>query len=76
MIKSIQEVKEDFSSAGISIAEWARDIRGPISCTIDFWCGLIHLSIMLLNKPLEVGLCNKAVDRSNFFVIVLFVKYS
>ena len=25
MIKSIQEVKEDFSSAGISIAEWARD---------------------------------------------------
>lgn len=25
MIKSIQKVKEDFSSAGISIAEWARD---------------------------------------------------
>lgn len=25
MIKSIQEVKEDFSSSGISIAEWARD---------------------------------------------------
>ena len=25
MIKSIQEVKDDFSAAGISIAEWARD---------------------------------------------------
>ena len=25
-----------------------------------FWCRLIHLKIILWNKPLEIGLCNKA----------------
>ncbi|MCF4781789.1 hypothetical protein L1Y58_17820, partial [Acinetobacter baumannii] len=30
-----------------------------------FWCRLIHLKIILWNKPLEIGLCNKAVLISN-----------
>ncbi|MCG5792536.1 hypothetical protein MEP47_18175, partial [Acinetobacter baumannii] len=29
-------------------------------CAINFWCRLIHLKIILWNKPLEIGLCNKA----------------
>ncbi|MCZ3182388.1 LysE family translocator, partial [Acinetobacter baumannii] len=33
---------------------------GPIGCTVDFRCRLIHLKIILWNKPLEIGLCNKA----------------
>ncbi|MEQ1151197.1 hypothetical protein ABLT74_14005, partial [Acinetobacter johnsonii] len=40
-------------------------IRRPIGCTIDFRCGLIHLRIILWNKPLEIGLCNKAGDMTN-----------
>ncbi|MDU5774067.1 MAG: hypothetical protein E6Z89_17930, partial [Acinetobacter sp.] len=32
----------------------------PIGCAINFWCRLIHLKIILWNKPLEIGLCNKA----------------
>ncbi|MFX4856144.1 substrate-binding domain-containing protein, partial [Acinetobacter baumannii] len=28
-----------------------------------FWCRLIHLKIILWNKPLEIGLCNKAVTH-------------
>ncbi|MFX5414226.1 glutathione binding-like protein, partial [Acinetobacter baumannii] len=27
-----------------------------------FWCRLIHLKIILWNKPLEIGLCNKAEE--------------
>ncbi|MFX5115552.1 hypothetical protein ABTC44_17305, partial [Acinetobacter baumannii] len=27
------------------------------------WCRLIHLKIILWNKPLEIGLCNKALDE-------------
>ncbi|MDV5587845.1 hypothetical protein QM180_11775, partial [Acinetobacter nosocomialis] len=33
-----------------------------IGCAINFWCRLIHLKIILWNKPLEIGLCNKAVS--------------
>ncbi|MCZ3286772.1 hypothetical protein NYZ58_17350, partial [Acinetobacter baumannii] len=36
----------------------------PIGCAINFWCRLIHLKIILWNKPLEIGLCNKA-DQSH-----------
>ncbi|RDF70654.1 hypothetical protein DV997_08240, partial [Acinetobacter baumannii] len=35
-------------------------VCGPIGCTVDFRCRLIHLKIILWNKPLEIGLCNKA----------------
>ena len=35
-------------------------ICGPIGCAVDFSCGLIHLKIILLKKPLQIGLCNKA----------------
>ncbi|MFX7348250.1 hypothetical protein ABTI94_18780, partial [Acinetobacter baumannii] len=30
-----------------------------------FWCRLIHLKIILWNKPLEIGLCNKAYYTEN-----------
>ncbi|MGG6610358.1 UNVERIFIED_CONTAM: EAL domain-containing protein, partial [Acinetobacter baumannii] len=33
-----------------------------IGCAINFRCRLIHLKIILWNKPLEIGLCNKAVQ--------------
>ncbi|QDQ52830.1 hypothetical protein E5A71_13300 [Acinetobacter baumannii ATCC 17978] len=36
-------------------------VCGPIGCTVDFRCRLIHLKIILWNKPLEIGLCNKAL---------------
>ncbi|MDM1249204.1 GMC family oxidoreductase N-terminal domain-containing protein [Acinetobacter sp. R933-2] len=31
-------------------------------CTIDFRCWLLHFEIIVLNKPLTVGLCNRAVS--------------
>ncbi|MEW0941859.1 hypothetical protein AB0S70_19710, partial [Acinetobacter baumannii] len=43
---------------------------GPIGCTVDFRCRLIHLKIILWNKPLEIGLCNKAF--TNHFIIYFF----
>ena len=36
-------------------------IRGPIGCTIDFRCRLLHLEIILLKKPSRIALCNKAL---------------
>ena len=33
-----------------------------------FWCRLIHLKIILWNKPLEIGLCNKAI-------LIYIIKY-
>ncbi|MEW7100791.1 hypothetical protein AB2O86_17435, partial [Acinetobacter baumannii] len=38
-------------------------VCGPIGCTVDFRCRLIHLKIILWNKPLETGLCNKAIRK-------------
>ena len=38
-------------------------IRGPIGCTIDFRCRLLHLEIILLKKPSRIALCNKAILR-------------
>ncbi|MFN1793085.1 hypothetical protein ACK13Q_18000, partial [Acinetobacter baumannii] len=38
-------------------------VCGPIGCTVDFRCRLIHLKIILWNKPLEIGLCNKAYQN-------------
>ncbi|MFX5114742.1 hypothetical protein ABTC44_12970, partial [Acinetobacter baumannii] len=37
-------------------------VCGPIGCTVDFRCRLIHFKIILWNKPLEIGLCNKATS--------------
>ncbi|MBQ5177580.1 hypothetical protein C6378_19870, partial [Acinetobacter pittii] len=36
-------------------------ICGPIGCAVDFVCRLLHLKIISLKKPLQIGLCNKAV---------------
>ncbi|MEQ1248292.1 hypothetical protein ABLT93_14025, partial [Acinetobacter soli] len=38
-------------------------ICGPIGCAIDFVCRLLHLKIISLKKPLQIGLCNKASDN-------------
>ena len=35
-------------------------ICGPIGCAVDFMCRLLHLKIISLKKPLQIGLCNKA----------------
>ncbi|MFW1978065.1 hypothetical protein ACG9Y2_01115, partial [Acinetobacter baumannii] len=32
----------------------------PIGCAVDFVCRLLHLKIISLKKPLQIGLCNKA----------------
>ncbi|MQZ38174.1 hypothetical protein F4T96_08250, partial [Acinetobacter nosocomialis] len=37
-------------------------ICGPIGCAVDFVCRLLHLKIISLKKPLQIGLCNKAVS--------------
>ena len=31
------------------------------SCAVDFVCRLLHLEIISLKKPLQIGLCNKAI---------------
>ncbi|WP_218949262.1 MULTISPECIES: hypothetical protein, partial [unclassified Acinetobacter] len=36
-------------------------ICGPIGCAVDFVCRLLHLKIISLKKPLQIGLCNKAI---------------
>ncbi|QBQ15875.1 hypothetical protein AHTJR_06180 [Acinetobacter haemolyticus] len=36
-------------------------ICGPIGCAVDFVCRLLHLKIISLKKPLQIGLCNKAL---------------
>ncbi|MBQ5177293.1 hypothetical protein C6378_18300, partial [Acinetobacter pittii] len=39
---------------------------GPIGCAVDFVCRLLHLKIISLKKPLQIGLCNKAIFNSFF----------
>ncbi|MCB5211122.1 hypothetical protein AB3X05_13340, partial [Acinetobacter baumannii] len=41
-------------------------ICGPIGCAVDFVCRLLHLKIISLKKPLQIGLCNKAVYLTHF----------
>ena len=38
-------------------------ICGPIGCAVDFVCRLLHLKIISLKKPLQIGLCNKAASH-------------
>ncbi|MFW1938798.1 hypothetical protein ACG9XX_16220, partial [Acinetobacter baumannii] len=45
----------------------------PIGCTVDFRGRLIHIEIILLNKLLMLGLCNKAI--SNYEGAVLLVSH-
>ncbi|MFW1995889.1 hypothetical protein ACG904_13190, partial [Acinetobacter guillouiae] len=33
----------------------------PIGCAVDFVCRLLHLKIISLKNPLQIGLCNKAI---------------
>jgi hypothetical protein len=41
-------------------------ICGPIRCTVDFSCWLLHSEIILLNQTLQTALCNKAVFKYFF----------
>ena len=38
-------------------------ICGPIRCTVDFSCWLLHSEIILLNQTLQTALRNKAPYR-------------
>ncbi|MCU4481054.1 hypothetical protein KTI25_02240, partial [Acinetobacter ursingii] len=40
-------------------------ICGPIGCAVDFVCRLLHLKIISLKNPLQIGLCNKAYLKWN-----------
>ena len=40
-------------------------VRRPILCTINFKYRLVHQQIILLNKLLDIDLCNKAVVTSH-----------
>lgn len=44
----------------ISTVDQSSIVRRPISCTIYVGCRLTNLGIIMPNKPLEIGLCNKA----------------
>ncbi|MFW1996936.1 hypothetical protein ACG904_18595, partial [Acinetobacter guillouiae] len=34
-------------------------------CAVDFVCRLLHLKIISLKNPLQIGLCNKALSNSH-----------
>ncbi|WP_252719207.1 hypothetical protein, partial [Acinetobacter haemolyticus] len=38
---------------------------------VDFVCRLLHLKIISLKKPLQIGLCNKAAPKSHSFARVI-----
>ncbi|NKG36095.1 hypothetical protein CAP43_15030 [Acinetobacter junii] len=44
-------------------------IRGPIGCTVDFRCRLLHMEIILLKKPSRIALCNKAVPSTGIIYL-------
>ena len=51
-------------NGNISATHECSVICGPIGCAIDFVCRLLHLKIISLKKPLQIGLCNKAVRKT------------
>ncbi|MCI3880080.1 hypothetical protein MQH21_13970, partial [Acinetobacter genomosp. 16BJ] len=42
-----------------------------IGCAVDFVCRLLHLKIISLKKPLQIGLCNKALNETKMHCIKL-----
>ncbi|AXF45353.1 hypothetical protein DT536_12015 [Acinetobacter johnsonii] len=48
-------------NGNISATHECSVICGPIGCAVDFVCRLLHLKIISLKKPLQIGLCNKAL---------------
>ncbi|MFW1840829.1 hypothetical protein ACG9XS_20095, partial [Acinetobacter gyllenbergii] len=46
----------------------------PIGCAVDFVCRLLHLKIISLKKPLQIGLCNKA--DYNYWITVYAVVFT
>jgi hypothetical protein len=48
-------------NGNISATHECSVICGPIGCAVDFVCRLLHLKIISLKKPLQIGLCNKAI---------------
>ncbi|QDQ59243.1 hypothetical protein E5A72_08615 [Acinetobacter baumannii ATCC 17978] len=49
-------------NGNISTTHECSVICGPIGCAVDFVCRLLHLKIISLKKPLQIGLCNKAIS--------------
>ncbi|MEQ1112998.1 TonB-dependent receptor, partial [Acinetobacter johnsonii] len=47
---------------------------GPIGCAVDFVCRLLHLKIISLKNPLQIGLCNKATSGYNVLNMTLAYK--
>ncbi|MCV2451293.1 hypothetical protein RFH98_15795, partial [Acinetobacter johnsonii] len=48
-------------NGNISATHECSVICGPIGCAVDFVCRLLHLKIISLKNPLQIGLCNKAI---------------
>ena len=48
-------------NGNISTTHECSVICGPIGCAVDFVCRLLHLKIISLKNPLQIGLCNKAL---------------
>ena len=48
-------------------------ICGAIGCTVDFVCRLLHLKIISLKNPLQIGLCNKADTNKSFHASICVI---
>ena len=59
-------------NGNISATHESSVICGPIGCAVDFLCRLLHLKIISLKNPLQIGLCNKALKRLKTLYIVKF----
>ena len=46
-------------NGNISATHECSVICGPIGCTVDFVCRLLHLKIILLKKPLQIVCATK-----------------
>ena len=60
-VQLLIESEKDYPSTWAAITA----IAPKIGCTINFRCRLIHLKIILLKKPLQIGFCNKAYQNQN-----------
>ena len=64
-------------NGNISATHECSVICGPIGCAVDFVCRLLHLKIISLKNPLQIGLCNKATEVDKLVkrgIAIQFVK--
>ncbi|QHI32235.1 hypothetical protein Ahae11616_05960 [Acinetobacter haemolyticus] len=62
-------------NGNISATHECSVICGPIGCAVDFVCRLLHLKIISLKKLLQIGLCNKALQRLKMQYKVISVEF-